>query len=395
MAGADRYRSGAEAAVDAAEAIPVFARGVPGPAGRFDLPFPAFLFAALSLFLLLVLLGFWLVARITAGPAERWLEGSDRQWAWWLLVAMVLGFAVASLILTVQSFGRRRAFSALVSYSLLVCAGLAALGAQSVIAARTLNDGPVILDYRHLAPARRLVPRAAGAMALKGDAAAGQKLFALTCVTCHGPTGDGLNNLAPSLRTSDFLQSADMAAITRVVKLGRAVNDPANKSGKVMPAKGGNPFLTDQQLADLVAFVKSIAGGSQTGGGEADALAGASAGPGGPQAVQLARWVVPAAGRPAGGLVMTDGALQRLGPDGQVQARSAWRRQVHRSLSLLAMAVHGLFLSGVIAASCNVLFGWLLGMRDAGRRNWFRLLVYGWWLSAGVWLMFGLLPGMI
>ncbi len=361
---------------------------------RVTLPFPAFLFAAVALFLLLVVLGFGLVVRVTGGSRGTALPDQDRAWAWWLLVTALLGFGLANLGLAVRAFRLHLSFRAYGWLAFLVCAGLAATGVQALIVARALGSGPVVLDYSHLARARRGAVSPAGtAVALAGDAAAGQKLFSITCVTCHGPTGEGLNSLAPSLRASEFLKSADTAGVTQVVRRGRPVTDPANKSGKMMPAKGGNPFLTDQQVADLVAFVKSISGGA------AAPVAGSvtSADPAAPavQMPQLARWVVPAAGAPFAGLLLPDAARERLGPDARRRARERWRDRLFRSLALLAMAVHGFFLLGVVVASSHVLFGWLLDLRDAGRRNWFRLLVWGWLIAGGVWLLLGLLPGML
>ena len=90
-------------------------------------------------------------------------------------------------------------------------------------------------------------------VAVVGNAEDGKKWFLMTCVTCHGPTGDGVPNAAPSLRSSDFLKTTDDQAIAALIRNGRAAADPANKTGKVMPAKGGNPFLIESKIADLVA----------------------------------------------------------------------------------------------------------------------------------------------
>ncbi|MEZ6080590.1 MAG: cytochrome c [Pirellulaceae bacterium] len=90
----------------------------------------------------------------------------------------------------------------------------------------------------------------------QGDAEEGRKAFSTACITCHGPSGGGMPNLAPSLRGSPFIASADDTAIANVIRLGRPVGDPNNKTGKVMPARGGNPFLGDDKVVHLVAFIR-------------------------------------------------------------------------------------------------------------------------------------------
>ncbi|WP_448601203.1 hypothetical protein [Thermoflexus hugenholtzii] len=42
------------------------------------------------------------------------------------------------------------------------------------------------------------------------------------------------------------------------IKKGRPATDPANTTGVDMPPKGGNPALTDQDLADIIAFLRTF-----------------------------------------------------------------------------------------------------------------------------------------
>jgi disulfide bond formation protein DsbB len=41
-------------------------------------------------------------------------------------------------------------------------------------------------------------------------------------------------------------------------KPGRPATDPLNPTGVDMPPRGGNPALTDDDLVDIVAFLRSI-----------------------------------------------------------------------------------------------------------------------------------------
>ena len=42
------------------------------------------------------------------------------------------------------------------------------------------------------------------------------------------------------------------------IKTGRPTSDPANTTGVDMPPKGGNPALTDAQIVDIIAFIRTL-----------------------------------------------------------------------------------------------------------------------------------------
>lgn len=92
----------------------------------------------------------------------------------------------------------------------------------------------------------------------EGDAAAGESKFQGTCAACHGPDAKGLPNLGKDMTTSEFIQGSTDAELLAFVKTGRPPGDPANTTGVDMPPKGGNPALSDQDLADIIAFIRSL-----------------------------------------------------------------------------------------------------------------------------------------
>ncbi len=93
---------------------------------------------------------------------------------------------------------------------------------------------------------------------LPGNAVRGQSLYSSTCAACHGLTGEGITGLGKDLITSSYVTEHSDLELVEFLMVGRPVGDPLNTTGILMPARGGNPTLTDQQLADLVAFVRSI-----------------------------------------------------------------------------------------------------------------------------------------
>ena len=93
-----------------------------------------------------------------------------------------------------------------------------------------------------------------------GDAEAGKEVFMSICIACHGPDAKGLPGLGKSLHPSDseFIRGKTDDELVKFIMVGRTPDDPLNTTGVGMPAKGGNPAITEQQLYDVVAFIRSL-----------------------------------------------------------------------------------------------------------------------------------------
>lgn len=91
-----------------------------------------------------------------------------------------------------------------------------------------------------------------------GDAAKGQEMFSTTCAACHGPKGEGVQGLGKDMTTSTFIAEQTDTQLLEFVKKGRDTSDPLNTTGVAMPPRGGNPALTDEQLLDIIAYIRTI-----------------------------------------------------------------------------------------------------------------------------------------
>jgi mono/diheme cytochrome c family protein len=91
-----------------------------------------------------------------------------------------------------------------------------------------------------------------------GDATKGRQLFTATCSACHGPNGEGVKGLGKDMKHSEFIASLSDEELLAFIKRGRPIDDPLNTTGVIMPPKGGNPALSDEQLLDIIAFIRSI-----------------------------------------------------------------------------------------------------------------------------------------
>ena len=91
-----------------------------------------------------------------------------------------------------------------------------------------------------------------------GDAVAGEPLFQATCAACHGPDAKGLPALGKDLTASEFFQDSSDEELLAFILVGRDANDPENTTGVAMLPKGGNPALTDDDILNIIAHIRTI-----------------------------------------------------------------------------------------------------------------------------------------
>lgn len=91
-----------------------------------------------------------------------------------------------------------------------------------------------------------------------GDAVHGKELFTGTCMACHGEGGVGIEGLGKNMTTSEFIKGLSDSELLAFVKTGRSISDPANTTGVDMPLKGGNPTLTDDDIMDIIAYIRTL-----------------------------------------------------------------------------------------------------------------------------------------
>jgi high-affinity iron transporter len=115
-------------------------------------------------------------------------------------------------------------------------------------------------------PAAAPPAAAAPAAAATPDAAKGATLYAANCASCHGPRGDGDGPVAAALvpKPAKHHDGAYMNALSnehlfKVIKEG----GPSVGKSPLMAPWGG--MLSDAQIWDVVAFVRSLAAPPYTG----------------------------------------------------------------------------------------------------------------------------------
>ena len=98
----------------------------------------------------------------------------------------------------------------------------------------------------------------AGQAKSTGDLAKGKQVYETTCATCHAADGSGVKGLGRSLVDSEFVKKSSDADLVKMVIEGRTVDDPLNTTKIAMPARGGNAGLSDSDIADSVAYLRTL-----------------------------------------------------------------------------------------------------------------------------------------
>ena len=89
------------------------------------------------------------------------------------------------------------------------------------------------------------------------DVKNGKALYDADCAKCHGKTGDGDGKLGRSLehKPTNFNDKTKVAADDELTKSIRGGSKAIGKSGDM----DGFPKYTDEQIADVIGYLKTLA----------------------------------------------------------------------------------------------------------------------------------------
>jgi len=88
------------------------------------------------------------------------------------------------------------------------------------------------------------------------DAAAGKAVYAQTCIACHGANGKGTIPGVTDFTAKDGPLSKSDAELLQNISEG--FQSPG--SFMAMPAKGGNPMLTEADVRAVLAYLRAAFG---------------------------------------------------------------------------------------------------------------------------------------
>ncbi|MFT4566709.1 MAG: mono/diheme cytochrome c family protein, partial [Saprospiraceae bacterium] len=91
----------------------------------------------------------------------------------------------------------------------------------------------------------------------------GLMIYRKICGACHGPGGNGITDLAPPLKNSEYINGS-LNRLTSVILHGMigpvTVNDIKYNLNTVMPGLNTNLEISDQDIADIVKFTQNAFG---------------------------------------------------------------------------------------------------------------------------------------
>ena len=91
-----------------------------------------------------------------------------------------------------------------------------------------------------------------------GDPLAGAPVYRGVCATCHGADLGGVQGLGRPLIPSPFITDQSDDDLVAFIIEGRPIDHPDNITGVAMLPRGGNPSLSDQDIANIVAYIKAL-----------------------------------------------------------------------------------------------------------------------------------------
>ncbi len=91
-----------------------------------------------------------------------------------------------------------------------------------------------------------------------GNIESGKQHFEETCAGCHGFQGQGVPGLGLPLVTSPLILYAPDADLLAFIRAGRPAGHPDNVTGVSMPPSGGRPDWNDQQITDIIAYLRVL-----------------------------------------------------------------------------------------------------------------------------------------
>ncbi len=99
------------------------------------------------------------------------------------------------------------------------------------------QGGASVASFAHLSP---------------GDPLHGKEIYSQTCIACHGADGKGTISGVPDLTAAKGrLTKTDEVVLTNIIK-----GYQSEGSLMAMPPMGGNPDLTEQDIADVLAYLR-------------------------------------------------------------------------------------------------------------------------------------------
>lgn len=93
----------------------------------------------------------------------------------------------------------------------------------------------------------------------------GEEYYLATCSVCHGADGTAMKEAGKDLPSSALVRVLDDPQLIAFIRRGVDAGAATNAFKTAMPPSGGNPLLTDDQMQDIVTFLRKLQQDKQSG----------------------------------------------------------------------------------------------------------------------------------
>jgi cytochrome c oxidase subunit 3 len=194
-------------------------------------------------------------------------------------VILILSSLTMAMAVSAAQLGRTRLLVMLLSLSLL--GGAMFMGLKYIEYRHKFHENLLwgegfyeVPESQEESTTRKAKPATVADAGAGGDVAKGRELWMATCRSCHGAAGGGILRQGKDIRGSEFIAGRTDQELLAFIKVGRMPFDPENTTGIQMPPRGGKPLLTDNDLLDIIAYVRTFEAPAEDGGANDDAGAG-------------------------------------------------------------------------------------------------------------------------
>lgn len=116
----------------------------------------------------------------------------------------------------------------------------------------------LIIPSALLAQSKKAAPKAASSSAVAAAVTRGKEVYTNVCLACHQADGSGVPNLNPPLIKTPWVLGSKPALVEMVLKGSQGkIEIDGDKFHNTMPSLS---YLTDQQIADVLTFVRNSFG---------------------------------------------------------------------------------------------------------------------------------------
>ena len=88
--------------------------------------------------------------------------------------------------------------------------------------------------------------------------AKGKVVYNKTCLQCHGEGGVGVEGLGKNWVESEFIANSSDEELLAFIRAGRTIDDPMSAGVSPMPPSGGDPTLSDEDLNNVIKYMRSL-----------------------------------------------------------------------------------------------------------------------------------------